>query len=291
MAGILAEYFEKEIVSQLYKDNSFLSRLKNQNQHLNFKTIHIPQYSNNITVVKNASITLTKDAGLATETDFSYVIDDYSMDKPLVVQSIDELQTSYDKMSSVFSNTVKQFAEYIANEILAILIAQGESISTIVATTGSVGVDNGSDNTADKKVLVYADLLEAKKQMDLQDVSGDNRICLLDPVMYHELISDDNVLKFINYGQNPVVPTAQVPMLAGFELMTRSNVGESSAGNSRIAFCFVGNEVIVADEKPQVYISQKDTTWLGDAVRLRQAVGATNPRADGKNVILIKQAD
>lgn len=287
--SILAEYFEKEVESQLYRDNSFMSRLKNVNQHLQFKTIHIPQYTNQISVVKNASVTLTKDADLATETDLTYVIDDFSMDKPLVVQDIDELQTSYDKMSNVFSNTVKQFAEYIANEILSILITDAEAKSVIVETTGSAGVANGSDNVANKKQLIYADLLEAKKQMDLQDVSGEGRVCLLDPVLYHELISDDQVLKFINYGANPVAPEAKVPMLAGFELMTRSTVGESSSGNSRIAFCFVANEVIVADEKPQIYTSIKDTTWLGDAVRVRQAVGAVNPRTDGKNVILLKQ--
>jgi len=267
-----------------------MSRLKNVNQHLNFKTIHIPQYTNQINVVKNATITLTKDADTTTETDLTYVIDDYSMDKPLVVQDIDELQTSYDKMNTVFSNTVKQFAEYIANEILSILIIQANASSTIIATSGVNGIANGSDNITAKKLMTYADVLEAKKQMDLQDVSGDGRVLLLDPVMYHELISDDNVLKFINYGANPVAPEARVPMLAGFELMTRSNVG-SVPTNSRVAFAFVSNEVIVADEKPQIYTSIKDTTWLGDAVRVRQAVGATNPRADGKNVLLIAQAD
>ena len=289
MAGILTEYFEKTVVDFLYRDNQFISKLKNMNMHLTGKVIHIPQYQNEITVVKNASITLTKDADTATEADFTYVIDDYSMDKPLVVQDIDELQTSYNKMDSVFRNTAKQFAEFIANEILSILIAQGEANSVIVPTSGAVGVDNGADGIADFNVMTYADVLEAKKQMDLQDVSGEGRVLLVDPIMYHELISDELVIKYINRGTDTIT-NANVEMLAGFQIMTRSTVGESSSGNARIAFCFVSNEVIIADQKPVVYVSVKDTTWLGDAVRLRQALGATNPRADGKNVLIIRQA-
>jgi hypothetical protein len=286
--SVLNEFFAKEVEGFLYKNDAFMSRLSNVSEHLRGKTVHIPQYTNQITVVKNGAISLTKDADVTVEADFTYVIDDYSMDKPIVVQDIDELQTSYDKMGVVFRQTAAQFAQHIADEILSILITQAAANSQTILTTGPAGVANGSDNVTSKLEFVYADLLSAKRAMDIQNVSSEGRICLLDPVSYHELISDDNVLKFINYGANPVVPTAKVPMLAGFELMERSTVGDDGV-NARYALCFVANKLIVANEGTQTYTSIKDTTWLGDAVRLRQALGATNPRQDGKNALLIKQ--
>lgn len=284
--SVLNQYFAKEVVDFLYKDDSFMSKLANKNDFLNGKQVHIPQYQNQITVVKNAAITLTKDADEAVEIDLTFTLDDYSMDKPLVVRDIEELQTSYDKMSAVFRNTAKQFAEFIADEILSILITDAEGKSTIIETTGALGVANGSDNLTAKKLITYADLLSAKKEMDSQNV-GKDRICLIDSELFHELMTDEQVIKYINFGSQTAVE-GSTPRLAGFNLMERSTVGDDGV-DSRYAMCFVNNEIVVADETPQVYVSENDVTWLGNAVRLRSAVGAINPRQDGKNVVLIKQ--
>jgi hypothetical protein len=128
------EVWSKDIQEVLFSGiYGFVRESVNHDAFVENKTVHVPQGGVVGSIEKNRAV-LPATVSQRTDTDLEYSLANYTTD-PIVVTNIEELQSTYDKRSSVMSQHVKGLNQRIANETLYNWAA--DATTSRVLTTGA----------------------------------------------------------------------------------------------------------------------------------------------------------
>jgi hypothetical protein len=294
MAAIQVEIWVKYIIENLFKNNAFLNYCYNDDQYVvGGKVVHIPQAGARPTVVKNRSI-YPASVDDRIDTIIDYVLDEYTTN-PIRIPQADQVELSYDKMTSVLSEIVSMIKETVSDNLLynwAPTTASG-----IIRTTG---VDVGSGPAARKK-FVKENLKSAKLIMDLQKLPSDDRYALVDANMYDELMDDSSLQTVFNLGY-VTLPEGVINRLYGFNLMMRSDVitydnsatpvpkapGSASATDDNVAtLCWQKDQVARALGTVNFFEHLKNPLYFGDIYAALLRMGGRKRRGDNSGIVAI----
>lgn len=298
--SVFNEIFTKDVEEKLLDSNAFLSNMKNVTEYLNGRTVHIPNFTQDMkaNVIINGS-SYAWGATETTETDLQFVIDSYRI-KPFMVTDFQELQTNYAKMQLVTSEAIKGLTEVVAENILYKL-ASGVDATRKLTTSGALGTSNSKNGVTDYKKLSYVDILNIGQKMDEDNVPMEGRFINLDSLMYSELLQDEAVRKAGDFG-TANLPNGVVASVGGINILKRGQVAHaSSAGvvalyddavvdlDTRVALAWSSSVVVRAQSPVKVFTREDDPMLFGSSVSGEIALGCTNPRTDKKGAYIIYQ--
>ncbi len=297
----------KEIREQLFKDNAFLNKAKNWDEHVQagVKTVVIPQSGSASGVERNRSSfpALSQER---TDSDISYDMVDYTTN-PKRVREIEKVQLSYPKLQSVISQDMANIKEYAAEDIL--YSWRPEAANRIVRTSGDAvdatisGVDGATGN---RKRYKLADLLVIDKMMNTLNIPQSGRVALLSASAKQDLLLDPDIkgnptlsALLANYTEGAVL------RIAGFEIFVRSTALRYTNASTPVAKLpsalaattdndaslfwhpdFVGRSV----GNMWVFHNPGQAEHFGDILSMEVMAGGRKAETDGKGVVALVQA-
>lgn len=306
--SVFNEIFRSDVEKQLFKSNSFLSKLKNYSEFRQGKVIHIPNYVTNATILKNPTQNNSFTATETTEINITWNLNNYSI-APFLVSDFDELVTNYPKYQVVTEHVIAQLAEYVETDLL-VKLASDVSASRKVFTSGDLGAGNSPSGTDAKKKISPSDFITLKKLMDKDNIPQNDRYAIVSAQLYSELLSDTAIQKAMDFGQGAPLPEGVVAKLAGISIISRSDVVVTNATGTTVNAVGVVPGATDADAilafsssmtgygmgSINVYTDMGNVYKQGNLVSCRTELVAGNLRSsaqggDGKGLYLIVQAD
>ncbi len=294
---------------RIFESLTFLDKITNVTKYLNAKTVSIPNYTTaTATIGINTTPTDYNAFSQTAETYTTFNIDSYRV-PTIAVENIEEMQTSYDKFQLVTDEKIAELANAVGNVCLQKLAADVTIATKTIFTSGSNGTSNGPGGVGNRKKLVLADLIRLQALMNNDNLSLDKRWYIVQPSMYAELISDDGVLKFLNFnGSTSVAETGIVSEVIGFKILIKPTIAfANSSGTSINAFNQAGTagastdnlaslafheDVLVrADSGVKTYIVPVVSQLYGGTISAEYIFGVKNKRfaGDNKGVYLVIQ--
>jgi hypothetical protein len=307
MQGVLpfavqVELWVDYIIGNLFKDNPFIKNCFDESEHvLGGSVVHVPQAGAKPTIVKNRS-SLPATAVQRTDTDITYPLDVYTSD-PTLITNAEQMEISYDKMSSVLGEHLESMSETIGDQILFKWAPTASA--QIIRTTGTATPAHLSSATGNRKKLVKEDLKKARKIMDKQNIPKTDRYALIDADMYDQLCEDADLLKRdgVNGGELDL-KEGIVMRLYGFSILTRSNTvrydnagtpapkapdAAGAADDNSAVICWQKNAVAKALGTTDFFEDTKNPLYYGDIYSILQKMGARKRRTNGEGVVAIVQ--
>lgn len=227
--AVKQEIWVPYILNRLEKANGFLANAYSDDQYvLEGSVVHIPQPGAKPVVVKNRS-SYPATAVRRTDTDVTYVLDEYTTD-PTHIVNADKYELSYSKMDSVMLDHVNGLAETIGDDIL---IKWLSGAGHVIYTSGAASAEDIEDGMVGmRKTLHYSDLARAKKYFNKQNVLKTDRFAVLEENMFDQLCSSlgANGYKDFSAYANPV--EGVLGKWEGFNIQTRSSVAISGAADA-----------------------------------------------------------
>lgn len=212
------ELWQPVVKKKLFKSNEFLATMRNADEYVvGGRVVHIPQSGGPSEVVKNRS-TLPAVVRKRTDTDIVYPLDEYTT-TPRLIDNIDQVELSYDKMNSVVDEDTSEMMEVVGNHVLYDVSKNCPSGSKI-ATTGAAAASH--IGTGNRKIITEANLRAAKKLLNKQNVPMNDRYLVIDADMLDQLMSDNN-LRYA-FQQTVDLREGTLPRLFGFQIIERSAV-------------------------------------------------------------------
>lgn len=303
VGGLEVEIWHNWIVEQLFKNNEFLNFCRKADDYvLNGKVVHIPQSGQASAVKKNRTElpgTITK----RTDTDAYYMLNEFTSD-PRLIQAIEQIQLSYDKMSSVMGQDMRWLQQVVAEDMLY-QWAQGIASANVLKTTGSSVASHlsGTSGTYRKGVKID-DLDSLQAVMTEANVPEDNRHILLDARMYQQLTSELKATTYRDFSSSFDRATGKiVGKLFGFEVHSRStalraNVSgviadpaefTAASTDNAIALAWHADWVERAMGTVKVFERRDDPTYYGDIFSMLVNAGGRRVSKDDLGVLLLTQ--
>lgn len=300
--SVFNELFHQEVERKLFDSNAFLSNMKNMSDFLSGRTVHVPNFTQDMSAqVEINGSTYTFDTRQTTETDLTFNIDSYRM-LPFTVTNFDELSTNYNKLQVVTENVINKLSDTVAKNILYKL-AQGVDATRKLTTSGALGSGNSKNGVTSYNTLSYSDILDLGVKMDEDNIAQDGRFLLLDAVMYKEILADEAIRKAGDFGGGATLPNGVVSTVGGINIMKRGSVAHaSSAGvvanydavvadlDTRVALAWSSSVIMTAKSGTKVYTDTDNAFKFGSVVSAEIFLGCTNPRTDDKGAYIIYQA-
>lgn len=300
--AIQKETWVDYIIENLWKDNDFINQCYDEsNSVLNGSVVHIPQAGAKPTVVKNRS-SLPATVVQRTDTDITYTLDNYTTD-PSLVQNVEEIETSYAKMDSVFGEHLVALRESIAEELLykwAPTVA-GQITRTTGATADAIALAPGATGT--RKPLTLLDLRLVKSRMNKAGISKLNRFAIIPEDMLTQLMADP-AMTAPQLQMLMDLKEGTVARLEGFTIITRANatiydntgtpvpklISAATAVTDNLAvLCYQKDCVAKALGTVDVFEASKDPQYYGDIVSALLRCGGRKRRSGGEGVNAIIQ--
>lgn len=296
--SIVPEIWVNDIAGNLFPDNSFITRSKDDSAFVDENgVVHLPQSGAKPNSERNRS---TFPAPITERTDLivSYALDDFTTD-PTLVRDLDEMETSYDKRTSVTEDHTDTLQEDIADWMLYHWAS--ESASQIVRTTGAARASFIAGATGNRKKITYADFLSAKRILDNQNIPQKGRCCLLPAEMYNDLFELDEIINLDKQGK-PTLPEGVVARILGFDIMMRANVvsynnaatpvkrlPDAAALTTANAAALFWHEKFVRRGKGQVNVFAEEgkAAYYGSLFSTQAKAGGRKRYTDGRGVVAL----
>lgn len=299
--AIQQEIWAQDIAGNLFPDNSFIMRSINDDAFVEKnKTVSLPQ-SGSVPVVERNRTTFPADADQRTDTVVTYDLDEYTTD-PTHIQDIEEMETSYDKRTSVTMEHADTLQKTIADWMAYHWAA--DAAGQIVRTTGDDRVAFIAGATGNRKKITYVDFLGAKRVLDNQDVPAEGRVCLLPAEMYNDLFELDEVINLQKQG-TANLPSGVVARILGFDIMMRSNVvsytnagtpvkrtPDAAALTTANAAALFYHEKFVRRAKGnvKVYVNEDQAPYYGSLFSTMAKAGGRKRYTNGRGVVALVEA-
>lgn len=298
--GISKEIWVDYIIGNLFKDNGFMDKAYNADQFvLAGSVVHIPQAGAKPTIVKNRS-SFPATAVLRTDTDITYTLDEFTTD-PTHIKDAEKVELSYDKISAVLSEHVDSLRETVSDNLLYNWRATASG--QIVRTTGGAISAHLTSATGNRKKFIKEDLMKARKVLNIQNISKEDRYALLSSEMYDQLMGDADLIKR-DYASELDMKNGVIIRLFGFNLMERSGVlvydntgtpvpkavGAAGAATDNDAImCWQKNAVERAMGTVDFFEDIKNPLYYGDIYSALLRMGGRKRRTNGEGVVAIVQ--
>lgn len=315
LMAVSVEIWAKDIIGNLFKENSFLAYAFNADQHVMAgKFVHIPKAGSKPNVEKNRT-QLPAVVKVRTDSDILYMIDEYTTD-PILIENADEAELSYDKRQSVLAEHQEVLNEVVADWMIynwfTYTINGTTTTGQIIRTTGAAiaahldAVNGGAAATGNRKKLLAADLRKARKTLNKANIAKNNRFAMIDSDMYEQLL-DDSELKDrhgekggeANYKEGVII------RFAGFNIIERSTVlrftnaatpvamdpdAVSTTADNAGALCWQQNAVERAKGDIEFFDDKGNPVYYGDIYSALVRVGGRIRREKGVLAIVQEAA-
>ncbi len=270
--AIKTEVWARDIKEQLFPENSFMNQAINDDAWVDNKTVHLPQAGALPTIERNRS-TLPATAVQRTDTDATYGLDEFTS-TPNVIRDIEEVETSYDKRSSLVSSHSKELNKNVANWMA---YHWGPTLlASMIRTDGSNVVANIPGATGNRKAMTIDNIIAARALLDDQDVPMAGRNILMPAHMYTNLlITQWKELVSLDKSGRARLADGNIMELFGFKIFSRGK-------NNVLSYSNAGTPVIRApDAAPLVTANAAALVWQKDFVR--RALGGVKVYAEYDN--------
>ncbi|MCF0191319.1 MAG: hypothetical protein HUJ96_08670 [Marinilabiliaceae bacterium] len=295
--AIQKEIWADSIVEGLFADDTFAVRCVNHSGYVAGSKVHVPN-AGSIPAIVVDSTNLAEQLNSRTDTDLAYDIHSFRA-LPIVVKNSETVELSYDKRNSVLAGSKSALLNKVHSTLLEDWV--GTNVQK-VATTGAAEAAHIASATGNRKKLVAADVLSAKKILDGQDIPSDGRVAVLDAVMYNQLLeslTDAQVANFLA-GADPI--TGVVGRYMGFDFYMRSQVVKTTNAGAKKLWsasgaatdCAAGifyhqDAVSRALGDVAVFDNQGDAKSYGDVISFEVLAGGSIIRSDNNGVVVVYQ--
>ncbi len=302
--AIQTELWARDIKEKLFPKNSFMNQAINDDAWVDNKTVHLPQAGALPTVVRNRS-TLPAAEVQRTDTDATYDLDEYTS-TPNVLRDIEEVESNYDKRTSLVSSHAKELNKQAANW-MAYHWGPTQS-ANMIRTSGADEVANVPGATGTRKVLTIEDIIGARAVLDDMDVPEEGRNILMPAHMYNDLLlyNWENLVSLDKSGKARLA-NGQIMQLFGFTIYTRGkknllvysdaatptlrtpDAGTLATANAA-ALIWQKDFVRRALGSVKVYAKYDDPGWYGSIFSALVRAGGRKAYADETGVMAIVEA-
>lgn len=225
--ALQTEVWLSDIQPNLFPNDSFISKAKDDSPFVSNKIVHLPQAGQVPTVQRNLT-TLPAAITERVDSEATYTLQDFKA-LPYLVTDLDETEVSYAKRTSITYEMVAQINRKMA-DYLAFAWATNVA-GQIIPTTGAVRTTNAPGGTGTRKSFTKSEVLAIKRIFDAQEIPQTDRFLLLDAGMYNDLLMDTQLLSR-DFVSNPNLEMGTVGKLFGFDIYVRSSVGRYATGNA-----------------------------------------------------------
>lgn len=299
--AVQQEMWVKYIIQRLWKDNEFLKFAFNEDDKVvGGSIVHIPQPGSKPTIVKNRT-TFPGVAVRRTDTDITYVLDEYTSD-PTHIKDADKVELTYPKIDSVFGDHAGQLIETVGDDFL-IKWLTGIGAAQIVETSGAAVASATAGQTGNRLAMLAKDLQKAKLIMNLANVAKKDRYACLEENMADQLFNDLNQTQYRDFSQYADAANGIIGRLHGFNILTRSSVAMAanttnvinplgtavSGSDNVVSMCWQKDCVTRALGEKKFFERKDDPEWYGDIYSALIRAGGRRRRADNHGVVAIIQ--
>ena len=299
--AIQTEIWVKDIEETLHQGSEFIKMGTDHSAFVENKTAHVPQSGSVSAIQKNIS-SLPATIVQRTDTVLDYSLNQYTID-PVLVTSIEELQSSYAKRQSVMSQHIATLNERIGTET-AYEWAPTTSATLVLRTTGAAtSLLPNATATGTRKLITKADVAKMAQKMDQDNVPSNDRVLVLPVQMYYELFDLDALVRN-DFGRALDMINGEANMLYGFKIFKRPTTvsyNEAAAGVKKAvgaadaatdcvgAFAFQKSCVASALGTIKVYAEEGKAAYYGDIFSAEVMHGAKYLRTDTKGIVALAQ--
>jgi len=300
--AIQREIWEAEIQENLYKENPHLNYARNVDEFvIGGSVVHIPNAGAKPVVVKNRTV-FPAVAIRRTDNDITYALDVYSTD-PTHITNAEQIEISYPKLQSVIRDHTETLNEAIGNEM--IYVWAPSLTAQIIRTTGAVTPAHLPSAIGNRKLLLGADLKNARTKMNKQNISAKDRFALIDSDMYAQLEADATIVSRDGANGGELnMREGIVKRLYGFDIMERSTTviytnaappvkkatsAAAAATDNGAVLCWQKNSVERALGSIKFFETLNDATYYGDVYSAEVKFGGRISRTNEEGVVAIVQ--
>ena len=294
------EVWQSTIVDNLYPDNSFAVKSVDDSEFVDNKTVHIPNAGAASKVQKNRT---TKPAAISqrTDNDLSYDMDELTTD-PVYIPNIEVVQFSYNKRESIVANDRRALQDAAHVNLLGRWGKAAEGSVLLTTGTKTEAAHTSSSATGSRKAITKADVFKLMRKFDSENVPEADRYLLLDAYMYSQLLEDLTESDKMTFLASANAQTGVVGMLAGFNIMKRSQVlrlssnktilgwdSEGAAGELAAGLAWQKESVSRAIGEFKMFEDLQSPTYYGDIYSFLVMTGGACRRYDKKGIALIAE--
>jgi hypothetical protein len=296
----LVTLFAKDITKNLYPDNAFYKRSKNDTAFLSGKTVVLPQTGAKPNVEKNRT-TLPATISKRVDDQTQYDIDEFTTD-PILIQDTEEIVISYPKRQSILEDHTSSLNERIADTLANIWLPTLGS--NIVRTTGGATAATAPGATGDRKLVTKEDFIGMFNLFNRMDLPMTGRFAVLPADMYADILKIDGFVEADKIGSSNLI-SGIVGRLLNFDIYIRSKVGvyDNSATPVKKAIGAAGeatdnlaslfwHESFVrrAEGSVKVFSDIDKSEYYGSVFSALVRAGGSLSRADQKGVAALVQS-
>jgi len=304
---VLVTTFTRVIQENLFRNAAFLKYGVNHDAYVKSKSVEIPQAGDiPDVVIDSGDPVLPLPVAPRSDDKKSYDLFNFRT-LPTVIENSEELETSYDKASSVLKNHVDKLNQSIGDRgAIEWSIDPTEFSGRIIRTSGSNSTKALLPTmTGTRKALSIDDLADARAVIGDDDVPEDDGFyCLMPNRVYWDFISQNkDVLDqdFMNKGN---LPSGMVAKVHGWYIMGRSETSRynadatarkalgtaNAADDSAGIMCWHKNYTARALGIVKVYSDIDKPEYQGDLYSAMVRFNNVVLRNDGKGIVTIVQA-
>ncbi len=217
--AIQKEIWTTDIAENVFADNTFLSKCRDDSEFLSGKVVHLPQAGAIPNTQKNR-VALPATAQKRTDTEVSYVVDELTTD-PVVLQMTEEIEASYPKRMSILHDHIETLSTGAAD--IASYVWTPTVAANIVPTTGAGRAAYKASQTGNRKAMTKADLLNAGRILNGMNVPQASRCCLIDSDLLMDLLLIPEFTQAYAIGQTTTITDGSIARVLGFTFFVRSN--------------------------------------------------------------------
>lgn len=300
--ALQTEVWAADIATNLFKNNEFVRRSKNDDVWVENAIVHLPQAGQKPTVIRGR-VTVPATIAPRTDAEATYALAEFTSD-PTLIKDIEATEVSYDKRSSVLEEHTLTLQESIGSYTPFVWCPTGAAIATnFVPTSGAARPAMATGATGTRKKISKTDILAAKNLLDRMDVPLTGRVILFPSDMYNDLLTDPDLLTSFNMNQGNL-PDGVVGRIFGFEIMMRSSVGScvvttnvikdpaaaTAATDNAVAIVWHPQFTRFALGEIKVFADENKPEYYGSIFSALVRAGGRAARQDFKGVVAIVEA-
>jgi len=265
------EIWVSSIVEKLFANDTFASRAQNHSAFSDGKKVHVPN-AGALPPVTVDNTTYPVEHSERTDTDLNYDLHKYEIG-PVRVGSIDDVQLSYDKRTSVLTGVSNSLTEKVYSDILTGWVAACSAAAnkTVAATFGKAAV------------------LAIKLAFDKKDIPQNGRCIVLTPEAYNELLDELSDAEQFAFSAAANSANGTVGKYLGFDFYMRSTI-DTAASNKTTAFAWQQDCVSVALGNVDVIDNPRRVEFFGDIIGATVLAGGSYVRSDKAGIFKVTSA-
>ena len=265
--NFIPELWSDEVIGA-YKKNLVMANVVTKLQHKGKKgdKIYIPIPARGAATIKAADTQVTLSAAtntvlgvdIATHYEYSKLIEDIAE-----VQSLASMRKFYTDDAGYALATRVDSDLFALSEEFQGGTAGGTGAAlfekAVIGSDGATLYTGNSDNAAD---LTDAAIRKMILTLDSADVPMDNRVMVIPPVAYNEILSLPRFTEQTHIGNGDAIKTGQIGMIYGMDIMVSNNC--PTVGTSRVGVMMHKDALVLAEQVGIRSQTQYKQEYLGD---------------------------